>query len=146
MIRSVIITDGDSVLYWDIEVTSEDEDEMIGKIAQKIHESGLDVVAILTIQSFKPMSFIGTQMGRLFLSPFLPAFGEDIGLSGEKLLQIFEKRKNAEKLIKAVETLAREEKERKKAEKAEKLERKRVESGARDTHKKNGWRRFIPFK
>ena len=133
-------------MYWNIEVTSEDEDEMIGKIAQKIHEYGLDVAAILMIESFKPLSFLGTQMGRFFVSPFLSAFGKNIGISGEKLLQIFEKRKNAEKLIKAVETLAREEKERKKAEKAEKLERKRVESGARDTHKKNGWRRFIPFK
>ena len=145
MIRSVIITDGDSVLYWDIEVTSEDEDEMIGKIAQKIHENGLDVAAILTIQSFKPMSFIGTQMGRVFISPFLPAFGENIGLTGEKLLQIFEKPENVEKLIKAVEELARKEGERKKAEKAEKLERKRVESDAGETHKKKGWRRFLPF-
>ena len=131
-------------MYPNIDVTSEDEDEMIGKIAQKIHEYGLDVAAILAIRSFNPMSFIGAQMGRLFVSPFLPAFGENIGISGEKFLQIFEKPENGEKLIKAVEALAREEEERKKTEKAEKLERKRAESDAGETHKK-GWRRFLPF-
>ena len=131
-------------MYRDIEVTPEDEDEMIGKIAQKIHEYGLDVAAILAIRSFNPMSFIGAQMGRLFVSPFLPAFGENIGISGEKFLQIFEKPETGEKLIKAVEELAREEEVRKKTEKAEKLERKKAESDAGETHKK-GWRRFLPF-
>ena len=131
-------------MYWDIEVTAEDEDEMIAKIAKKIHESGLNVAAILMIESFKPMSYIGAQMGRFFFSPFLPVFGENIGIGGEKLLQIFEKQENLEKLVKAVEALEREEKERKNAEKAAKLERKKAESGTGETHKK-GWRRFLPF-
>jgi len=69
-------------LYWDIEVTSEDEDEMIEKIAQKIHDSGMNVAAILMMESFKPMSYIGAQMGRFFVSPFLPVFGENIGIGG----------------------------------------------------------------
>jgi len=42
-------------------------------------------------------------MGRLFVSPFLPALGENIGISGEKFLQIFEKHENVEKLIKTIE-------------------------------------------
>ena len=132
-------------MHWDIEVTPEDEDEMIRKIAQKIHEYGLDVAAILMIESFKPLSFIGAQMGRFFISPFLPVFGENIGISGEKLLQIFEKRKNVEKLIKAVEMLTREEEERKKAEKAKKLEEKKAKMEAGETPEKKGWMRFLPF-
>ena len=132
-------------MYWDIEVTSEDENEMIGKIAQKIHEYELIVPAILVFASIKPLSFIGAQMGRFFISPFLPAFGENIGISGETLLQIFEKHENVKKLLKSVEALSREEEERKKAEKAEKLERKRVEADTGGTHKKKGWRRFLPF-
>ena len=131
-------------MYWDIEVTSEDEDEMIEKIAQKIHESGMNMAAILMIESFKPMSYIGAQIGRFFISPFLPVFGENIGISGEKLLQIFEKQENLEKLVKAVEALEREEEERKKAEKAAKREKKKAESGNGETHEK-GWRRFLPF-
>ena len=131
-------------MYWDIEVTSEDEDEMIMKIAHKIHEYGLDMAAILMIESVKPLSFIGSQMGRFFVSPFLPIFGEKIGISGEKFFQIFEKRENVEKLIKAVEELTREEEERKRAEKAKKLEEKRAKTEIGETHNKKWWRRFLP--
>ncbi len=132
-------------MYWDIEVTSEDKDEMIEKIAQKIHEYGLDMAATFMIGSFKPLSFVVAQMGRLFISPFLSVFGENTGINGEKLLQIFEKSENVEKLIKAVDKLTQEEEARKKAEKAEELERKRVEADAGRTQKKKGLRRFLPF-
>jgi len=132
-------------MYWDIEVTAEDEDKMIKKIAATIHKYGLDVAAILMIESFKPLSFIGAQMGRFFVSPFLPALGEDVGISGEKFLQIFEKHENVEKLIKAVEELTREEEEQKKAEKAKKLEEKRAKIEAGEAPEKKGWRRFLPF-
>jgi hypothetical protein len=109
---------GDSDLYWDVEVTPEDEDKIIRKIAEKIHQYGLDIPAVLMIETIKPLSFIGTQMGHFFVSPLLPVLGEDIGLSGEKFLQVFEKRENVEKLIKAVKELTQEEEEKKKAEKA----------------------------
>jgi len=132
-------------LYWDVEVTPEDEDEMIRKIAETIHKYGLDVAAILMIESVKPLSFIGAQMGRFFVSPFLPALGEDVGISGEKFLQIFEKHENVEKLITAIEELTREEEEQKKAEKAKKLEEKRAKIEAGEAPEKKGWRRFIPF-
>ena len=129
-------------MYWDIEVTPEDEEELIMKIAQNIHKYGLDMAAILMIESVKPISYIGTQMGRLFISPFLPVLGENIGISGEKFLRVFEKRDNMERLIKAVEELSREEEEQKKAEKAKKLEEKNAETGEAP---KKDWRRFIPF-
>ena len=131
-------------MYWDIEVTSEDEDEMIMKIAHKIHEYGLDVAAVLMIESFKPLSYVGAQMGRFFVSPFLPAFGENMEIGGEKLFQIFEKRENVEKLVKAVEELTRGEEERKKVEKAKKLEEKRAKIETGEVPKKKGWRRFLP--
>ena len=132
-------------MYYDIEVTPEDEAEMIRKIAEKIHQYGLDVAAILMIESVKPLSFIGAQMGRFFVSPFLPALGENIGMSGEKLFQIFEKHENVEKLIKAVEELTQEEEERKKAEKAKRQEEKRAKIEAGEVPEKTGWRRFLPF-
>jgi len=132
-------------LYWDVEVTSEDEDEMIRKIAQKIHQSGLDMAAIIMIRSVKPLSYVGLQMGRLFISPFLPAFGENVGIDAEKFFQIFEKRENGEKLIKAVEEFAREEEEKKKTEKAKNLEKKISMSETGEASKNKGWRRFLPF-
>ena len=132
-------------MFWDVEVTSEDEDEMIRKVAEKIHQYGLGVAAILMIESVKPLSFIGAQMGRFFVSPFLPALGENVGMSGEKFLQIFEKHENVEKLIKAVEELTQEEEEQKKAEKAKRLEEKKAKIEAGEVPEKTGWRRFLPF-
>jgi len=132
------LTNGDSGLYWNIEVTPEDEDEMIGKIAQKIHESGLDLAAIFMIESVKPLSYIGTQMGRFFISPFLPIFGKNIGINGEKILQIFEKRDNVDKLVKAVEEMERKNKELKNKAKKSKM----AEDGKPE---RKGWKRFFPF-
>lgn len=122
-------------MFWDLEVTPEDEEEMIRKVAEQIHKYGMEVAAILMLESVKPLAYIGGQMGRFFVAPFLPAFGENIGLGGEKLLTTFEKRENVEKLIVMLEKLAKEE-EKPKEERAEEAE------GA---PKKRGWRRFLPF-
>lgn len=122
-------------MYWDIDLTSEDEDEMINKIAEKIHESGMDVAAVLMMGSFKPLTYVGSQMGRFFISPFLPALGPNYGKGGEKFFQLIEKRENLDKIITAVEELAQQEEERKKIEKAKKPEK----------SPKKGWRRFLPF-
>ncbi len=66
-------------------------------------------------------------------------------MSGEKFLQIFEKRENVEKLITAVEELTQEEEERKKAEKAKKLEEKKAKMTEGGEPERKGWRRFFPF-
>ena len=73
---------------------------------------GLDAAAILLIDSIKPFSYVGSQMSRLFVTPFL-ALEENIGITGEKILQIFEKPESVEKLIKAIEELSREEQKKK---------------------------------
>ena len=130
-------------MYQDFEVTPEEEDEMIKKIAQKIHSTGLDVVAIFTFEGVKPVSHIGAMMGRLFVSPFLLVFGKEIEANGEKFLQVFEKRDNVEKLIKAVEELVQEEKDRKKDEKAKKLDEKSAKTESGETPTKKGWRSFF---
>lgn len=123
-------------MYWDIEITPEDEEEMIKSVANKIHQYGMDVAAILMIESIKPLTFIGTQMGRFMISPFLPAFGERISMGGEKFLRVFEKRENVEKLIRLLEEMAKEEDRKKKEAK-----RRAREEG----HQKKGWRRYFPF-
>ena len=92
-------------MYWDIDVTDEDEDEMINKIAEKVHDYGLDTSAIILFESIKPLSFVGGQMGRFFISPVLPILGNNLGISGEKFFRTFEKRDNLEKLVKALEDL-----------------------------------------
>lgn len=128
-------------MFWDMEITPEDEDDMIRKTAEKIHKYGMDVAAILFIESVKPLTYIGGQMGRFFISPFLPAFGESIGQSGEKFFRVFEKRENVEKLISLLEEMAKEEEEKPK--KSEKPEEEKAET--EEESPRRGWRRFIPF-
>ncbi|MEM3055662.1 MAG: hypothetical protein QW639_00330 [Candidatus Bathyarchaeia archaeon] len=121
-------------MYWDVEVSPEEEEEIIRKAADLIHRYGMDVAAILFIESIKPLTYIGGQMGRFFLSPFLPAFGERIGRGGEKFFTVFEKRENVEKLLRLLEEKAKEEEKPK--------EERRPEAQG---EKKRGWRRFLPF-
>jgi len=129
-------------LFWDLEITPEDEEEMIKNAAEKIHKYGMEVAAILMLESVKPLAYIGGQMGRLFVSPFLPAFGESIGQGGEKFFRVFEKKENVEKLITLLEELAEEEEKSKKESKKRKEEQ-ATEAG--EAPPKRGWRRFLPF-
>lgn len=121
-------------MYWDVEVSPEEEEEIIRKAADLIHRFGMDVAAILFIESMKPLTYIGGQMGRFFLSPFLPAFGERIGRGGEKFFTVFEKRENVEKLLRLLEEKAKE----------EDREREERRSEIRGEQRR-GWRRLLPF-
>ncbi|HDI52782.1 MAG TPA: hypothetical protein ENF89_01385 [Candidatus Bathyarchaeota archaeon] len=123
-------------LFWeDIELTEEDEEEVIRKTAEVIHRFGLDAAAILMIESIKPLAYIGGQIGRFLISPFLPAISEDLGRKGDIFLRVFEKRENVEKLLKLLEEMAGEEE-------GKPLET--SENGGEE-HRKRGWRRLIPF-
>lgn len=94
------------MLYWNVELTPEDEEEIIEKISQKVHEYGMDVGAVVIIESLKPLSYIGAQMGRFLVSPFLSVFGGEYGVSGEKLFQFLENQDNVDRILKAIEDLA----------------------------------------
>ena len=126
-------------MYRDNELTIEEEDEIINMIAQKIQEHGLDIFAILIIEGLKPLSFIGANMGSLFVAPFLYISDEKAGHGVDKLFQIFENRDNVDKLLDAIEKMSKEDEERNKIEKAKKLEGKK-------THNKKWWQRFFTKK
>ena len=125
-------------MFLDEEVTSEDEEEMIHKAADTIHDYGMDIVAVLFLQSLKPLTYVGGQLGRFMISPFLLFLGGDIRRSGETLFTTFEKRNNVEKLITLLEEKAETGGKRAKNERA----RERVKEEAPP---KKGWRRFLPF-
>ena len=118
---------GDLVLYRDVDINPEEEEELINMIAQKIQEQGLEMYATFIIESIKPLSFIGANMGRAFFAPVFPALSASAGITGEKLFQIVEKRGNADKLIKAIKKLTKEEKARKKIEKGKKIDGKKTD-------------------
>jgi ABC-type Zn2+ transport system substrate-binding protein/surface adhesin len=125
-------------LYYDVEVTPKDEEEFIEKVAQKIHEYEMETAAILLLESSKPLVWIGGEMGRFFISPFVPVISDKWGVTSEKFFLIFEKRENIEKLLKRLEELTREEDSKNKEAKRVAKEKKEAEKKAAEEAKAQG--------
>jgi ABC-type Zn2+ transport system substrate-binding protein/surface adhesin len=145
-------------LYYDVEITPELEAEYVEKVAQKIHEYQMETAAILLIESSKPLVWIGGELGRFFITPFVPIISDKWGVTSEKFFLVFEKRENIEKLLKRVEQLAQEADDKKKAEKKAAKEKKKQEEAetkeaastptsdsVQPDAEKKGWRKHLPF-
>jgi hypothetical protein len=102
--------------YWLIflsfrrEISNEEKEKLIEKVAKKIHNSGFNIAAIFLLEIVKPLSYVGSMMSRMFLSPFLPFLGNDIEDSGDKIMYVFEKTENVDKVIKLLEQYEKESK------------------------------------
>jgi ABC-type Zn2+ transport system substrate-binding protein/surface adhesin len=142
-------------LYHDVEVTLKDEEEFIEKVAQKIHEYEMETAAILLLESSKPLVWVGGEMGRFFISPFVPVISDKWGVTTEKFFLIFEKRENIEKLLKRLEELTQEDdakakeakraaKEKKEAEKME-AQKMKAQDGDQPSEEKNSLRKRFHF-
>jgi hypothetical protein len=133
-------------MYWDIETSPDEEEELIKKTAKKIHARGIDTAVILFLESTKPLAYIGGEMSRLFISPFLPALGEPYGITGEKLINVFEKRENIEKLILLLEEMTKEDEKRKKKERENRKDtQERSQNSKKGSEKRKGLRKYIPW-
>ncbi len=132
-------------LRMDFNITPEEEEELIQKIAEHVHKHKLEDLASIVLETAQPLSFIGTQMGRFFLSPFLPVLGDRLEASSEKILHVFEKRKNFERLIQRIEQLKQEEnrKEKERKEEEKRLRQERGEEELGDGAPKKWWRRIF---
>jgi hypothetical protein len=137
----------------DEERSEEEVDEIIRKTAEKIHQYGMETVAILTLESVKPLVYIGGEMSRLMISPFLPALGQNANELGENLINVFEERKNVEKLIVILEEMARGEYGKEEDEQEagapeegkEKPEADEASEEQAEQKKKKSWRDWLPF-
>ena len=135
------------------ELSDEEVDEIIRKTAEKIHQYGMETVAILTLESVKPLVYIGGEMSRLMISPFLPALGPAVNELGENLINVFEDRENVEKLIVILEEMARgeygkEEEERETGateEEEEKPDSDQISDERSEPEKEKTWRDWLPF-
>jgi hypothetical protein len=148
-------------LYYDVEITPEEEEQLIEQVAKKINEYGMDTAAILLLESSKPLVWVGGEMGRFFITPFIPIVSEKWGVKSEKFFLIFEKRSNIERLLKRVETLAIEtdmkKKEENKKSGSSEVDKPAsseinvptatlsVEGETPKKEEKKGWRRYLPF-
>ena len=81
-------------------------DELVEKIAKKVVEIGMEAPAILALETARPLSFIGSQMGRAMIAPWFGVFGWDAMTKADNYMEIFEDKKNVKKLIRRIEELA----------------------------------------
>jgi len=81
----------------------EDQEKIIEKAAETIYKYDMDLVAILVLESIKPLATIGSQMTRYMIAPFVPFIGE----RSIPYLATFESKQNVEKLIKLLEERSR---------------------------------------
>jgi len=141
--------------WGDAKLPAEEVDSILQKTAEKIHLYGMETVAILTLESIKPLVYVGGELSRVVLAPFLPALGPDYNTLGDKLIYIFEDRKNIEKLIQILEEMAAgkyvpPEKEGEKPEPEEKPAEGQAEDPVKEEKEpeekpeRRGWRRWLP--
>jgi len=106
----------------------EREKEIIEKLARRIVDSGLGTMALLTLQSIAPLSFIGTQVGMVVGSPLfmtLDLLGVKVYEYAGLFAESTRSRENMGRLISRIEELMKEEEEaRKKVKEAEGNKRK----------------------
>jgi hypothetical protein len=95
-------------MLWQKELSEEDKNKLIEKIAKKIVEKRLEVPAIFFLESIKPVAFVGTQISYIVFAPFLYLLGPE----SFNYLSIFEKREDIEKLLSKIEELSEENKEK----------------------------------
>lgn len=107
------------------EELSQKEQEILFKLADFVVRKGMTVPAILTLETVKPLNYIGSQ-AMVFLEPFVQAVIRDV--SGYNTFRhMMEKRDNVERLLQKIEELDaiqfQKEKELKKQYKAERKAR-----------------------
>jgi len=107
------------------EALSREEQEVLFKLADFIVKKGMTIPAILTLETVKPLNYIGSQ-AMVFLEPFVQAVFKDIS-KYNTFRRMMERRENVERLLQKVEELDaiqfQKEKELKKKYKAEKKNR-----------------------
>ncbi|MEO0094610.1 MAG: hypothetical protein ABIL46_01000 [candidate division WOR-3 bacterium] len=96
------------------EITEERKSFLINKIAQKIVDYRLTTVAIVFLESSKPLTFLGNQL-MIFMQPFYRAFFSY--QEYEEITAMLEDRNNIERLICAIEKLEEERYEHKRTKK-----------------------------
>jgi hypothetical protein len=94
---------------WLDELTVEERDRIIEKIAREVKRRGMETPAILFLEMHKPVSFFASQ-GMVMFSPFTAPF---IGMENVQIAsKMMEDRENVERLIRRIEELAVERAER----------------------------------
>ena len=130
-------------MFWDEEITPEEETEIIEWVALQLYKYGMETAAIMFLESLKPISRYGSSMGQMFVSPLLPFLGDNIRGKGDKAMRVFEEHETVERLIQRLEDLAVNGLE---SEQEIKQEPEYQENKEAPEEEKKGWRKYLPFR
>jgi hypothetical protein len=93
------------MLQLDLEVSAEERDQFLERVAQAVAGRRLEVPAVLLLELHRPLAFIGSQA----LVVFTPLLGPIVGLKTlQTLTQLLADRENLDRLIDRIEALAEE--------------------------------------
>jgi hypothetical protein len=84
------------------DISVERRDEVLGKIAQKIVDLRLTPVAVVMLESSKPLSFVGSQL-MVFFQPIVTSLFPF--RQYDEVAALLEERSNVEALIQKIEKL-----------------------------------------
>lgn len=114
----------DAFLSWDIwrDATPEEEEELLKKAEDLIEQYKMEPVALLLLETIKPLVYVGGEFGRFFIAPLLPFLDH----KPDAIIQTFQQRKNIDKLLLKIEEKIKEKGRKKRKERKElKMEEKR---------------------
>jgi len=100
----------------ELELTPQQEEELIEKLAQFILKHKMETPALLFLESLKPLSFVGSTFAMMYVAPFLDIYGVNFN----QYAMLFQKRENVERLLQRIEALIKESDRLKKEKKKEK--------------------------
>jgi len=86
-------------------------DEKIEKLSNLIvkkYEMGTPLIYLL--EMYKPAAFVGGELGKILISPWLPLFGTSSEQILREYIDLLQDRDNLEKLLKKIEELMQEKK------------------------------------
>lgn len=86
------------------ELTEQEERTLIEKFAKYVVDRRLEKPAILFLEGWKPISFVGSQFALMTIGPFL-GMTDFSGEWGPKVILLFEKRTNVEFLLRRIDEL-----------------------------------------
>jgi hypothetical protein len=101
---------------------TEEDDELVEKVARKIVNMRLTVPAIFLLESSKPLAFLGGQL-LVFLEPFIQTLFNF--KQYQRFAFLMENRENWERLLRRIEDMEEEVKLREREEKQKKKENKK---------------------
>jgi len=81
---------------------AEVEDELVERIAQRVVGTGMGMMAIVFLESLKPLSFVGSSI-LVFARPIFNVFFDSVGY--DRFIELVEDRRNIDHLVDRIEQL-----------------------------------------